>query len=240
MQFRCEQFLVSCEHASNRLPERYGTLKLEPGILASHIAWDIGAAQAARALARTLGCPHYEGAYSRLLVDLNRSEESRDLIVAHSHGYDIPGNQAIDGAERAQRIELYHRPYHADIDRAVEQIVETHSTCIHLSMHSFTNSLDGNSERNADVGLLYHPSREEESRCAAVLRETLQPTGLRVRMNYPYRGTMDGLQTRIKKVLPAPRYVGLEIELNQGLFEDPDTAARTQDLIGAAVLSHLA
>ncbi len=35
--------LLICEHASNRLPARYGTLGLEADERESHIAWDPGA-----------------------------------------------------------------------------------------------------------------------------------------------------------------------------------------------------
>ena len=42
--------VLVCDHASNRIPERLGTLGLEPDLLADHIAWDPGAAEVARRL----------------------------------------------------------------------------------------------------------------------------------------------------------------------------------------------
>jgi predicted N-formylglutamate amidohydrolase len=44
--------LLICEHASNRLPARYGTLGLEPAERESHIAWDPGALGVAQELSR--------------------------------------------------------------------------------------------------------------------------------------------------------------------------------------------
>ena len=47
--------LFLCDHASNALPE--GGLGLAPGLLATHIAYDIGAAAVTRALAGAYGAP---------------------------------------------------------------------------------------------------------------------------------------------------------------------------------------
>ena len=46
--------LLVCEHASRRLPERYGTLGLSEDALSSHIAWDPGALAVARLLSQRL------------------------------------------------------------------------------------------------------------------------------------------------------------------------------------------
>jgi predicted N-formylglutamate amidohydrolase len=43
--------LLVCDHASNRVPERLGTLGLERDLLADHIGWDPGAADVAHSLA---------------------------------------------------------------------------------------------------------------------------------------------------------------------------------------------
>ena len=48
-------FLILCDHASNALPQSYGTLGLPAAELERHIAYDIGAATVARTLADALG-----------------------------------------------------------------------------------------------------------------------------------------------------------------------------------------
>ena len=40
---------------------------------------------------------------------------------------------------------------------------------------------------------------------------------MKVRFNYPYKGTSDGLTTTLRKKF-GPRYVGIEIEINQKLL----------------------
>src|ERR671912_2375965 len=64
--------LLICEHASNHLPARYGSLGLGPAELESHIAWDPGALGVAQALSRLLDAPLVHAGVSRLVLDLNR------------------------------------------------------------------------------------------------------------------------------------------------------------------------
>ncbi|HYJ35844.1 MAG TPA: hypothetical protein VEV64_06780, partial [Rhizomicrobium sp.] len=49
------RLLFLCDHASNALPQ--GGLGLDPALLSTHIAYDIGAAAATRALAKAYGAP---------------------------------------------------------------------------------------------------------------------------------------------------------------------------------------
>src|SRR6187402_3942066 len=65
-------FLITCDHAGKRLPRALGTLGLPERELHRHIAWDIGAAQVTRLLARELGAFAILQTYSRLVIDCNR------------------------------------------------------------------------------------------------------------------------------------------------------------------------
>ena len=82
---------------------------------------------------------------------------------------------------------------------------------VHFDAHADTG--------DTDVGLLYDSRHRGESalcrRWAACLRR-LDP-GLRVRLNYPYRGDSDGLTTWLRRQHARSRYVGVEFELNQAL-----------------------
>src|SRR5438445_10838064 len=81
--------LLLCDHASNALPE--GALGLDPMLLATHIAYDIGAAAVTRALAAAYGAPAFLGAWSRLLIDLNRGADDPTIVMKLSDGSIIPG-----------------------------------------------------------------------------------------------------------------------------------------------------
>src|SRR3546814_3095271 len=76
--------VLVCEHASNRMPERYQRLGLSENDLLRHIAWDMGALEVAQACAERLDAPLISATYSRLLLDLNRPLDADDSIVAPS------------------------------------------------------------------------------------------------------------------------------------------------------------
>lgn len=209
--------VVTCEHASNRLPPRYRGLGLRPSWLATHIAWDPGAATVARRCARSLGSPLHEGRYSRLLVDLNRSPGNRKLIPATAFGVPVPGNRRITTDERRSRIARYHVPYREAVIDDIATHISRDSRCVHLSVHSFVPVLHG-VRRDADVGLLYDPRRPAERAIVSALAGRLRDQGLTVRLNYPYRGTSDGFTTFCRRLWDDPRYAGIEIEINQRLL----------------------
>lgn len=234
MRFRPEQVVVTCEHASNRIPRAYGGLGLPARVLQTHIAWDRGALEVARAVARRLGCPLHAGRWSRLLIDLNRNPGHRKLAARESFGIVVPGNRDVTPAEMKARLRRYHRPYRdaalADIGRAIA----AHGACLHLSIHSFTPVVDG-VRRTTDVGLLYDPRRRPEPALAARLAPHFAAHGLRVRMNDPYRGTSDSFTTACHRLYPAARYAALEIETNQRLLQDAAAVRRMGRILAEAM-----
>ena len=50
-------FLIICDHASNKIPTKFNDLGLSKEILDSHIAFDIGAKEVAVYLSKILECP---------------------------------------------------------------------------------------------------------------------------------------------------------------------------------------
>ena len=89
---------------------------------------------------------------------------------------------------------------------------------IHISSHSFTAELNGR-VRGADVGLLYPPGRRGEAEVCARWKEVLAVSApeLRVRRNYPYAGKGDGLTSHLRLRFAQRDYVGIELEVNQGI-----------------------
>ncbi len=212
-------FLISCEHGGNRIPACYASLfDGAEQLLESHRGWDPGALEAARYLARQLEAPLVEARISRLLVDLNRSRRLFSEITGQ-----------LSPREKRHIIEQYYEPHY-------RQLLEyTRQPTIHLAIHSFTPILN-DELRNTTVGLLYDPSRRPEKDFALQLQRNL--TGVRTRRNYPYRGISDGLPTRLRKELPADRYLGLEIELNQAVwFSGSDQWTALLDKIVVAIIN---
>ena len=133
------RLLLLCDHASNA-PAAGLALGLDPGLLATHIAYDIGAAAVTRALAAAYGAPALLGRWSRLLIDLNRGADDPTIVMKLSDGSIIPGNRDADAAEVARRIAAYHAPYHAAIAAELDRMGPD---AVVISMHSFTPSLEG-------------------------------------------------------------------------------------------------
>lgn len=135
--------VVVCDHASNRIPRRLGSLGLALDDLATHIAWDPGAAEVARRLAEHLEASLVLSGYSRLVVDCNRPLESPESMARESGGTIVPGNRELTQASRAARIEALFRPYH----RAIAEVLDRRSAAgrpsLLLSVHSFTPVLNG-------------------------------------------------------------------------------------------------
>lgn len=180
--------LLLCDHASNRLPEAYGSLGLAPESFATHIAWDIGAAAVTRALGAAYGAAAVLGAWSRLLIDLNRGEDDPTLVMKLSDGSIVPGNRAADRTEVARRITAWHAPYHDAITAQIERIRrECGKTPVLLSMHSFTPRWKG-TPRRWEVGVLW----DRDGRLAIPLLARLAEAGFAVGDNEPYHGALEG------------------------------------------------
>lgn len=215
--------LVTCEHGGNSIPPRWRPLFAgHESLLASHRGWDPGALTLARRLSRTLPAPLVASTTSRLLVELNRSIGHRGLFSTLTR--DLPRE------ERKRLLEKHFHPYRNEVERRLSEAIRSTGrggVVLHISVHTFTPELNGE-RRNADIGLLYDPARRGEQNFAASWRAALRKAapGLRIRMNYPYRGAADGFTTYLRRRFPASRYLGLELEVSQALTVGPGLERR--------------
>ncbi|MDT8439359.1 MAG: N-formylglutamate amidohydrolase [Wenzhouxiangellaceae bacterium] len=202
-------WLVTAEHASNAVPERWRSLFVhDPGLLHSHRAWDPGSAELARALAVSLDAPLLEGRITRLLVDLNRSANHPRRFSELS--------KALPAADRDRLVGDYWQPHWDRYRRHLEQLP---GRIVHVACHSFTPVLDGR-VRSTDIGLLYDPSRPIEAAFCRALGARLCATfpELRIHMNSPYRGISNGMGQQHRRLFPDRRLITFEIEINQRLL----------------------
>ncbi len=172
--------LFVCDHAASRLPPAYGTLGLDEKLLATHIAYDIGAADVTRALAAGFHAPAVLARWSRLLVDLNRGADDPTLIMQLSDGSIIPGNRTADVA---RRIAEFHAPYHAAIEAEIAAMA---GVPVLVSIHSFTPVWKGR-QRPWQFGILW----DRDDRLAAPLIARLRQAGFAVGDNEPYTGELE-------------------------------------------------
>ncbi len=212
---RTPALIVSCEHATNHLPDQYrpflaGCVEQ----LNSHKGFDQGALDFAGLLAARFSVPLYAGIVTRLLVDLNRS-------LANHRTPPIPFGYDLPFALQQEILSRYYHPYRRQVEEAIESNLGHDKTVLHLSVHSFTPVMN-DVPRTADIGFLYDPRRPREKEFCGKWRARLaaRDERRRLRRNYPYRGISDGFVTALRKKYPEDRYLGIELEINQIYLEE--------------------
>ncbi len=208
-------YLITCEHAGNKVPKPYRKLfggKEE--LLETHRGYDIKALEVAKFLSAALPAQLFYSPTSRLLVDVNRSPRNRALFSEFTRGL------ALD--EKEKILKRYYEPYRFMVESEISRQIETGHKLIHLGIHSFTPELHGK-VRTADIGLLYDPAREGEKVFCRHWQDAIRrlSNGLVVRRNYPYLGKTDGLITYLRKHFSAKDYIGIELEINQRILTGP-------------------
>ena len=209
MNAKPDRLILTCEHGGNSVPRSLAAaFRPIRGMLSTHRGWDPGALPLARQMAAGLRAPLFAATISRLVVDLNRSEHHPRVFSRITRG--LPEHR------RERLFEQYYRPFRREVLATVSEAVEAGESVVHVSVHSFTPVLGGE-RRHADVGFLYDPKRRRERELAAAWGREIRSRlpGLRVRMNYPYKGTSDGHTTRLRSRFAAREYAGVELEINQ-------------------------
>jgi len=225
--------LVLCDHAGRATPARLNRLGLGDEAFEWHIAYDIGAAELSRDLARRLDAPLIEQAYSRLVIDCNRSPERADAIPDVSDGTAIPGNAALAPAQVQARIAAIHTPYHDAIAAEIDRAIAAGSPPALILIHSFTPVMGGVA-RPWHAGVLHQGNRLSLEMLALLKAEP----GLTIGDNAPY--AMDDID------YTAPRHAGargleyLELETRQDLIADAAGQARFAELYARLIPQALA
>lgn len=175
-------FVLVCDHASNFIPEQFGDLGLNEADRQAHIAWDPGALGVSLALTALLDAPLVHSNVSRLIIDCNRSPDAHDLVPPRSELTDVPGNQNLTDAERAERIALSHTPFHTAITDVLDERAKAGKTSVVVSLHSYTPTYKG-VERPWEIGLIYG---DDASLAKPALEALRRDTSYTVGDNEPY------------------------------------------------------
>jgi predicted N-formylglutamate amidohydrolase len=203
------RIVISCEHGGNRVPKEYAApIASAAGVLATHRGYDLGAIDVARAFGRRLGVKPFIATTTRLVVDLNRSPNNRNVFSAYT--------RSLTPAQRGAALTAHYWPYRSAVEDAVAKAVAAREAVLHVSAHSFTPKLHGE-VRRCDVGFLYDPRRLHEVRFVEAWYAALKAAApqLVLRRNYPYRGVSDALVTQLRRRYAERGYVGMELEVNQ-------------------------
>jgi predicted N-formylglutamate amidohydrolase len=187
-------------------------------------------------MAQALGAPLFASRTTRLLVDLNRSIGHPALFSRLSARAPTTVKTAI--------LERHYFPFRDEVEAFMGSAVAEGLRVVHISSHSFTPVLNGR-VRNADLGLLYDPRRGGERLLCRnwqrAIRGRDSPSHLKVRLNYPYRGTADGFTVHLRRRFHEDSYLGIELEINQQHTQPPRHWTALRQRIVAALLasSHL-
>lgn len=225
--------LLLCDHASNALPQSYGTLGLPSVDLEAHIAYDIGAADLTRRLAAQLGAPALLTRFSRLLIDPNRGAQDPTLVMRLSDRRLIPGNARIDAAEIVRRRQLYWQPYRTAIAETITALAAKGEVPAIVSLHTFTPNWRGTA-RPWQIGILW----DADPRLPRPLIAALKARGLIVGDNEPYDGALPG--DTLHEQVTARGLAGLLIEVRQDLVATPEGAHGWADLLAEVLAPILA
>lgn len=184
---RPSRFLITCDHATNRVPDdQGGCLGLVGADMARHIAFDPGAAGLTLALAAALDAPAILSNFSRLVIDPNRGADDPTLVMKLYDGSIIPANRHITATEIERRKAALYDPYHA----AYAELAARRPDTVIVAVHSFTPCLQGRAPRPWHIGILHAPQDDRLSR--AFLAQLATQTDLCIGDNEPYLGHLPG------------------------------------------------
>ena len=221
------KLILTCEHAGNEIPENYRELfSGAEEVLETHRGFDPGARDLFRHLS---GLAVFSQDYmiSRLLVEPNRSLGHAQLFSEFTAPLQEPQKKEI--------LEEFYLPYREYVEGRIQNLLQEGTEILHISVHSFTPVLDGE-VRDADIGLLFDPSRSSEKSFCEKFRESIlqQDESLNVRFNYPYLGVDDGFTTYLRQKFPQ-QYLGIELEVNQKFARENKMEKRFKNVIFEAL-----
>jgi predicted N-formylglutamate amidohydrolase len=191
--------LLTCEHASGRIPKRFGKLGLTIAELnGAKDLYDPGSLELARKMAQLLNCSLLTSNVSRLVIDYNRRLDMKGVAknTYHAPALKLELLTEIKGAETRVPIPMNHRErasakmrYHTYVEpyknagvKLATKLAQLHGTCIVFSVHSFYPLYNG-SVRTVDVDIMFDVAKKLGTRIA---RAAAGLTTLRVATNKPW------------------------------------------------------
>lgn len=223
--------VLICEHAGQLLPESLGSLGLDSDVMFTHIAWDIGAADLARALSKKLNAPLIMQRYSRLVFDCNRVIEAPDAIVEVSDGVQIPANQQLSETDRQSRFDQVYSPFERAIEQVIDDCLQQGINPVIVCIHSFTPVFKGQ-QRSLDLGIIHDPS--DAAFAACTLELGLQSGQYNVALNQPYEAR-DGVTHTLKMHGVRRKLSNVMFEVRNDLIRDAKGQAQWAQRLGSLI-----
>lgn len=202
--------IVVCEHASCFIPPAFGDLGLDAAARQSHIAWDLGALDVARALSVRLDAAMVASNVSRLVYDCNRPPSALDAMPAQSEAILIEGNAHLTAAQRRDRTSCYYVPFRA----CLAATIAARQNPVIVTIHSFTPVYHGH-QRAVEIGILH----DVDARLANAMVQVAQShTQAKVEINAPY-GPQDGVTHTLAEHAIKAGHLNVMLEIRNDLIK---------------------
>lgn len=223
--------LFVCEHASSFIPEEFNQLGLVGPARNSHIAWDPGAGELTRILAKRFNAPALLSRVSRLVYDCNRPPSAVDAVPERSEVFEVPGNQNLSDAQVSDRVENYYRPF----ERALKNTLNEHKVApVLVTIHSFTPVYKGQ-KRDVEIGLLH----DDDSRVVDAMLNSTEGIGeLNIQRNEPY-GPHDGVTHTIRLHGVENDLLNVMVEVRNDLVTNSEDCASIAVVLETLILGSL-
>lgn len=236
--------LLTCDQGGWRTPSRLRSLLQGTPIETAQVPSAIGASSAlkrhdtdraafvaARRLATMTGAKLIANESRADLIDVGRSLHHRGLLTL--------AVRRLPQTTRAAIIDEIYQPYRQQVTAGLESLIRQHGYVVHLSVRTYAAKTKDGKWRRGDIGLLYDPASQDELDWSLDLIDELydRQMNLKVRRNYPTRGTNDSLAKAIRARLSGQSYIGVELTLNRAWVSRnlPRCQAMLEDLADAIV-----
>ncbi|MBK1698118.1 hypothetical protein CKO21_12795 [Rhodovibrio salinarum] len=226
--------VLICEHAANRIPETLEGLGIDADTRTSHVAWDPGAAEVAREMAKRLDAPLFLQRFSRLVYDCNRPVFDASSVPAVSERYTIPGNDGLDRAARADRQAAIYLPFRDTVAAFVRKRIDAGRPPAIITVHTFTPVFQGK-QRTTELGVLHDADARLADAALSLLHET---SDLTVRRNEPY-GPADGVTHTLKVQALGHGLPNAMFEIRSDLVADAEGQCAMADRLSRTVTAAL-
>lgn len=221
--------VIVCEHASNHFAPDWGDLGTTAKTRKSHAAFDPGALDLARALARQLDAPLISGGLSRLIYDLDRPPHAPTAMPIVSQVHKIPGNRELTTTDRLRRVRQIYLPFHAALSAMLAERLALGMPTALLTVHSFDPVYFG-LHHNVELRVLH----DADPTLARGLAKAA--TGFSTRLNEPSGTWIEGSHTLARHATPLHlRHAMLELRSDLLAEDAPGVAARLAPLLADAI-----
>jgi len=221
--------VIVCEHGSNLFPPEWGDLGTTAKIRSGHGAFDPGALDLARALARHLDAPLISAGLSRLIYDLDHPPHVPAAMPIVSKTHKIPGNRALTTTDRLRRVRQIYLPFHAALSALLaERLVLGMPTAL-LTVHSFDPVYFG-LRQNAELRVQHDADPTLARRLAKAA------TAFSTRLTAPSGSSGETSHTLARHATPLNlRHAMLELRSDLLAEDAPGVAARLAPLLSDAI-----